>query len=58
MMGRLWQRNFYERVIRNERELSLIREYIVRNPMNWESDRENPAETNVDRGRAENPLED
>ena len=56
--GRLWQRNFYERVIRNERELSLIREYIVRNPMNWESDRENPAETNVDRGRAENPLED
>ena len=55
---RLWQRNFFERVIRNERELNLIREYIVNNSRNWDSDRENPAGTGVDRGRAENPLED
>ena len=56
--GRLWQRNFYERVIRDERELNLIREYIVRNPMNWESDRENPTGTNAGVQGSENPLED
>jgi hypothetical protein len=38
----LWQRNFYERVIRNERELSAIREYIIANPLQWHLDRENP----------------
>jgi putative transposase len=37
-----WQRNYYEHVIRNERELNSIREYIVYNPMNWEFDRDNP----------------
>ena len=56
--GRLWQRNFFERVIRNERELNLIREYIVNNSRNWDSDRENPAGTDAGRGRSENPLED
>jgi len=39
---RLWQRNYYERVIRNEREWSAIREYIVNNPLNWALDQENP----------------
>ena len=38
----VWQRNYYERVIRNEVELSRANEYIVNNPMKWESDRENP----------------
>ena len=38
----LWQRNYYERVIRDEKELSLTREYIVNNPMQWELDAENP----------------
>ena len=38
----VWQRNYYERVIRNERELIKIREYIHFNPMKWESDDENP----------------
>ena len=37
----LWQRNYYEHVIRSERELSLIREYIVNNPAQWSLDREN-----------------
>ena len=37
-----WQRNYYERVIRNERELSAIRDYIVHNPQNWELDQEHP----------------
>jgi putative transposase len=39
----VWQRNYYERVIRNERELSTVREYIVNNPMKWALDKDNPA---------------
>jgi REP element-mobilizing transposase RayT len=38
----VWQRNYYERVVRNEEELSRAREYIVNNPMKWELDKENP----------------
>jgi REP element-mobilizing transposase RayT len=41
--GRLWQRNFYEHVIRNDDELNRICEYIHENPRNWASDDENPA---------------
>ena len=37
--GRLWQRNYWEHIVRNERELHHIREYIVNNPAKWESDR-------------------
>lgn len=40
--GKLWQRNYYEHIVRNENELNRIREYIVNNPMQWEFDRENP----------------
>ena len=39
----VWQRNYYEHVIRNEKSLNKIREYIANNPMQWEFDRENPA---------------
>jgi REP element-mobilizing transposase RayT len=39
----VWQRNYFERVIRNDDNLSKAREYIVNNPMKWESDKENPA---------------
>jgi len=35
---RLWQRNYYERVIRNGRELNETRQYIVDNPMKWHED--------------------
>ena len=38
----LWQRNYYEHIIRNEEELNRIREYIQNNPLNWEMDEENP----------------
>ena len=38
----VWQRNYYERIVRNDDELNRIREYIVGNPTQWESDRENP----------------
>lgn len=48
----VWQRNYYEHIIRNEDELSRIQEYIRLNPLKWELDRENPNRT----GR--NPEED
>ena len=41
----VWQRNYYERVIRNENELARAREYIVNNPMKWALDKENPVNT-------------
>jgi len=37
----VWQRNYYERIVRNERELAAIRLYILENPRNWEVDCEN-----------------
>ena len=40
-----WQRNYFERIIRDENEFSRIREYIQNNPMNWNSDEENPGKT-------------
>ncbi len=39
---RLWLRDFYDRVIRNERELEAIRTYIVNNPANWREDKLHP----------------
>jgi REP element-mobilizing transposase RayT len=35
---KLWQRNYYEHIIRNEIEMNEIREYILYNPLNWEID--------------------
>ncbi len=40
---RLWQRNYYEHIIRNDRELIQIREYIIENPLKWELDPDNPS---------------
>ncbi|MFH1938588.1 MAG: transposase [bacterium] len=39
---RLWQRNYYDHIIRSEKSLNYIREYIVNNPIRWEFDKENP----------------
>ena len=44
--GKLWQRNYYEHVIRNEHELNKIREYIINNPLKWDLDVENPVNIN------------
>ncbi len=41
--GRLWQRNYYEHIIRNDESLNRIRQYIADNPRRWAFDRENPA---------------
>lgn len=38
----IWQRNYYEHVIRNDRDLMEIQQYILDNPMGWELDDENP----------------
>jgi putative transposase len=35
----IWQREYYDHVIRNERDLDRIREYIQNNPLKWELDR-------------------
>lgn len=40
--GKLWQRNYYEHIVRNEDKLNKIREYIQNNPLRWQFDRENP----------------
>ena len=41
-VDRLWQRNYYEHVIRSDESLNRIREYIVNNPLRWSFDPENP----------------
>lgn len=35
----VWQRNYYERIIRNEPELNRIRKYIIDNPIKWNFDK-------------------
>ena len=37
--GKLWQRNYYERIVRNETSLQRIRKYIVNNPPRWQQDK-------------------
>jgi len=39
---KLWQRNYYEHIIRNQKSLDKIRAYIKNNPGNWDKDRNNP----------------
>ena len=46
--GKIWQRNYYEHIIRNNDELNKIREYIQNNPLKWELDRENPQRIGID----------
>jgi REP element-mobilizing transposase RayT len=41
--ARLWQRGYYEHVVRDERELAAIREYVIGNPVRWHDDENNPA---------------
>jgi hypothetical protein len=40
--GRLWQRNYYEHIIRDESAFNRLRRYIDENPLRWASDEENP----------------
>ena len=47
----VWQRNYYESVIRTNRELNHVRRYILGNPANWSEDPENPAVIKASRPR-------
>ena len=38
----LWQRGYYERVIRRTEDINLIREYIIQNPLRWSYERSEP----------------
>ena len=38
-MGKLWQRNYYEIIIRNQHSYQRISEYIINNPAKWDSDK-------------------
>jgi REP element-mobilizing transposase RayT len=40
--NKIWHRNYFERVVRNDDELNAIRTYIKDNPSNWQADSENP----------------
>lgn len=46
--GGLWQRGFFEHVIRNDESLDCIREYILTNPLRWDLDRENSQRSDDD----------
>lgn len=39
MMGKLWQRNYYEHIIRTEQSYQTISEYIINNPAKWMDDK-------------------
>jgi REP element-mobilizing transposase RayT len=40
--GRLWQRNYYEHIVRDEDDMNHIRQYIIDNPSRWAEDENNP----------------
>jgi REP element-mobilizing transposase RayT len=50
--GRVWQRNYYEHIIRDEDNLNRIRRYIIDNPARWTADGENPARPPAGKGQA------
>ncbi len=39
---KLWQRNYYEHILRDQADYERIAGYILDNPLNWEQDEENP----------------
>ena len=40
--GKIWQRNYDEHIVRDEEDMTRIREYITNNPARWDTDKENP----------------
>ena len=41
--NKIWQRNYYEHIIRNDDSYRRIANYIVKNPQNWQEDEYFPA---------------
>lgn len=46
---RVWQRSYYDHVLRSETALAHIRQYIVDNPLKWDLDEENPEQRRATR---------
>jgi len=44
----VWQRSYWERIIRSEAELNQARRYIEENPARWPADKENPANAHAE----------
>jgi len=51
---KLWQRNFWEHIIRNDNEYNRIVQYIIKNPLKWDNDKLNGGNRNM---VMENPAE-
>jgi putative transposase len=45
---KIWQRGYYEHIVRNPEECERIKRYILKNPARWAFDRENPQSQNVE----------
>ena len=43
----IWQRNYYEHIIRSDGELNAIRQYVQQNPLKWELDQDNPVNIKI-----------
>jgi len=41
LSAKIWQRNYHDHIIRNNKSLQKAREYIINNPANWAEDEEN-----------------
>ena len=41
-IGKIWQGNYFEHIIRSDRELEEIIQYIRDNPIKWDEDENNP----------------
>ena len=44
---KLWQRNYWEHIIRNEAEYNRIADYIIDNPQQWDNDKLNPKQSGL-----------
>ena len=53
--GNIWQRNYYEHILRDQADYERITAYILDNPANWDRDDENPQNPT---GKGNNPLVD
>ncbi len=56
-VGQVWQRGYYEHVIRDERGLERIRDYIAENPARWGDDPENPVVPGASRAARGRPYQ-
>jgi REP element-mobilizing transposase RayT len=45
--GKLWQRGYYEHIVRDGNDMDRIRQYILDNPANWETDEYHPSNLQV-----------